>query len=125
LQGFLEASSDHYQGLRTTYTVGMGKERTTSTLDRIKAVEFATESARRTRNNWRRRGGRNDMIRVNALRAAIGGINEAQGALRSDLGRMSWNLALERTHGERARRASAEAQAERRKLRKMLPREGR
>jgi hypothetical protein len=85
-------------------------------LSRIQAVEEATKRGRRVRAEHRRK---NLPYRRDALNSAIAKINVAQAALRRDLGKMNWNIALERTYGERARAASRLAQAERRKLRKM------
>lgn len=100
----------------------MARKREVTTLERIRAVELATRHGQEVRLQVRRKAGRSNPVRAQRIENAIAGINREQAALRHDIGRMIWNAALEQTHGERARAASAAAQAERRKLRKMLPR---
>lgn len=89
-------------------------------LQRIEHLEEVTRAGEQVRWTLRRRATPGEAAREAELRNAIARLAIASAMVRSDLGRLQWNVGLERELGDRMREASRRGQLERRKLRKML-----
>lgn len=98
----------------------MAEKMPSTPLQRIENLEAATREGAAMRASLRRRATPGENYRESQLRLAIGRLAIASALVRSDLGRLQWNPALDRELGERMREASRRGQLERRKLRKML-----